>query len=146
VGDFRRQSHDLGKRQAVVPYLMAGHPGCTLEDMVDTAIFLREHGLRVEQVQEFTPTPGTLATCIYHTGCDPFSGEAVYVARSPRERRRQKALLLWHLPENRAEVLQALRACGRESEIGRLLGRSPVRPSEKSGSRSAKVRKRPRRR
>lgn len=144
--DFRRQSRDLGKRQTVVPYLMAGHPGCTLEDMVETAFFLREHGLRVEQVQEFTPTPGTLATCIYHTGCDPFSGEVVYVARSPRERRRQKALLLWHLPENRAEVLRALRACGRESEAGRLLGGISSRPTAKAGSSSERVRKRHRRR
>jgi radical SAM superfamily enzyme YgiQ (UPF0313 family) len=110
--------------------------------MVETAFFLREHGLRVEQVQEFTPTPGTPATCIYHTGHDPFSGEAVYVARSPRERRRQKALLLWHLPENRAEVLSALRACGREKEAGHLLGGVGARSSGKPGASFGKARQR----
>ncbi len=119
---FRERSQRLGRRQAVVPYLIAAHPGSTLGDMVETALFLRRHGLRVEQVQEFTPTPGTLATCIYFTGRDPMTGEALHVPRSPRERRLQKALLLWHLPEHRQDVLAALRACGREAAASLLLG------------------------
>lgn len=118
---FRARSERLGRRQAVIPYFISGHPGCTLADMAETALFLRRHRLRVEQVQEFTPTPGSLATCIYHTGRDPFSGEAVYVPRSPVERRLQKALLLWHLPEQRDDVREALRRCGREELIGELL-------------------------
>jgi uncharacterized radical SAM protein YgiQ len=117
---FRDTSRRLGLRQGVVPYFIAAHPGCTLADMVEVALFLKEHRLRVEQVQEFTPSPGTLATCIYYTGRDPFTGEAVYVPRSPRERRLQKALLLWHSPESRRDILEALRACRRE-EAGRML-------------------------
>ncbi|AJF07423.1 YgiQ family radical SAM protein [Geoalkalibacter subterraneus] len=109
-----------GKRRGVVPYLIAGHPGCTLSHMVDTALFLKKHNLRVEQVQEFTPTPGTVSTCIWHTGRDPFTGHPVHVPTDPRERRLQKALLLWHLPENRREIEAALRECGREKD-GRLL-------------------------
>ncbi len=127
---FRQQSRDLDKRQAVVPYMIAGHPGCTLEDMVDTALFLKENGLRVEQVQEFTPTPGTLATCMYHTGVDPETGQHVHVAKSPKERRLQKALLLWHVPENKNDVLQALQACGRQDVAARLLGGSPAIPGK----------------
>jgi hypothetical protein len=90
--------------------------------MVDLALQLKQLGLKVEQVQDFTPTPGTLSTCIYHTGIDPFSGESVYVPRGEKEKKLQKALLLAHLPEHRKEVLEALRLCGREGEAGRLLG------------------------
>jgi len=119
---FRSKSREAGKRQAVVPYLISGHPGCTLSDMVDLALKLQELGLKVEQVQDFTPTPGTLSTCIYHTGLDPFTGESVYVPRGEKEKKLQKSLLLAHLPENRKSVLEALRLCGREGETGRLLG------------------------
>lgn len=124
---FRSRSAALGRRQAVIPYFISGHPGCTLSDMVEVALFLKRHHLKVEQVQEFTPTPGSLATCIWHTGRDPFTGEAVYVPRSARERRLQKALLLWHLPEQQAEVRAALKACGREDAAAELFG-APSRP------------------
>lgn len=119
---YRDACREQGKRQGVVPYLIAGHPGCTLSHMVDTALFLKRRNLRVEQVQEFTPTPGTLATCIWHTGRDPFTGARVHVPKSPRERRLQKALLLWHLPRSQDEIREALRECGREKEGQELLG------------------------
>ncbi|NLC70193.1 MAG: YgiQ family radical SAM protein, partial [Desulfuromonadaceae bacterium] len=96
---FRDHNQNLNRRRGVVPYLIAAHPGCTLAHMVDTALFLKRHNLRVEQVQEFTPTPGTLATCLYYTGRDPFTGKEIYIPRSEREKRLQKSLLLWHLPE-----------------------------------------------
>ncbi|MEJ2471357.1 MAG: YgiQ family radical SAM protein [Desulfuromonadales bacterium] len=139
--NFRRQSRKLGKKQAVIPYFICGHPGCTLNDMIEVALFLKAHHLRVEQVQEFTPTPGSLATCMYYTGRDPFSGESVYVPRTARERRLQKALLLWHLPENRRDVLSALKTCGREDLAGKLLSAAPRqsdrggRPAHRQGSR-----------
>jgi radical SAM superfamily enzyme YgiQ (UPF0313 family) len=120
LDQFRRQSLKADKKQAVVPYFISAHPGCTLDDMIDVALFLKENGLRVEQVQEFTPTPGSLATCIYHTGRDPFTGQAVHVARNAKERRLQKALLLWHLPDNRRDVNEAFRLCNRE-EAGAIL-------------------------
>jgi radical SAM superfamily enzyme YgiQ (UPF0313 family) len=112
--------------------------------MIDVAIFLQENNLRVEQVQEFTPTPGSLATCIYHTGRDPFTGEAVHVPRQPAERRLQKALLLWHLPESRGDVIAALRQCHREDLIGRLTGRqkrpdgNPRKPPGRQPERAGK--------
>jgi uncharacterized radical SAM protein YgiQ len=119
---FREESSRLGKKQYVVPYLISGHPGCTLADMVEQALVLRNMGLRVEQVQDFTPTPGTLSTCMYFTGLDPLTGENVYVPRSDKEKRLQKALLLCHLPEERRNVLQALKECGREDAAAVLLG------------------------
>ncbi|NMC72932.1 MAG: YgiQ family radical SAM protein, partial [Geobacteraceae bacterium] len=118
---FRKESASLGKSQYVVPYLMSGHPGCTLSDMVETALLLKRLSLRVEQVQDFTPTPGTRATCMYYTGLDPVTGEEVYVARSEREKRLQKSLLLYHLRAERENIVAALRAAHREDVAPELL-------------------------
>jgi uncharacterized radical SAM protein YgiQ len=141
LDDFRAHSRALGRRQAVIPYFISGHPGCSLADMIDIALFLKHHNLRVEQVQEFTPTPGSLATCIWHTGRDPFTGENVYVPSSAKERRLQKSLLLWHLPESHADVQAALKLCRREKDAGELLtdgGRLPHSPSRRPARRRHK--------
>jgi len=119
---FRDESDRIGKRQQIVPYLISGHPGCTLSDMLELALALKTLGFRVEQVQDFTPTPGSLSTCMFHTGIDPDSGKAVHVPRSDREKGLQKALLLWHQPAERNKVLEALRELGREDLAGDLLG------------------------
>jgi len=118
---FRAEAIRLGKRHSLIPYLMSGHPGCTLADMVDAALCLKSLGLKVEQVQDFTPTPGSLSTCIYHTGLDPYTGERVYVAKTDREKALQKSLLLYHLPEERAAVMKALEASGRMAVAEKLL-------------------------
>ena len=117
---FRQKTASLEKKQAVIPYFISAHPGATLNDMIDVALFLQQNNLRVEQVQEFTPTPGSLATCIFYTGIDPYTGEQVHVPRSAQERRLQKALLLWHLPENQKDVIKALVTCHREPVMERL--------------------------
>ena len=119
---FRDESDRIGKRQQIVPYLISGHPGCRLSDMLELALALKDLGFRVEQVQDFTPTPGSLSTCMYHTGIDPDSGKAVYVPRSDREKGLQKALLLWHQPGERNKVLEALRELNRDDLIPVLLG------------------------
>jgi uncharacterized radical SAM protein YgiQ len=120
---FREESRRLGKKQFVVPYLMSGHPGCTLGDMVDLALALKRSHLRVEQVQDFTPTPGTAATCMFHSGVDPSTGHEVHVPRTDREKMLQKSLLLTHIREERKNVLAALRECGREDAARELLGK-----------------------
>lgn len=142
---FRDESARLGKRQALVPYFISGHPGCTLSDMVELALFLKRHGLKVEQVQDFTPTPGTLATCMYHTGLDPLTGRELYVPRSEREKNLQKSLLLWHLPEKRRLVMEALRECDREDAARELFGGSaPSRkPVNRDGAKDARKSRRP---
>ena len=122
---FRQRSKELGLQQAIVPYLISGHPGCRLEDMVEVALYLNQHRLKVEQVQDFTPTPGSLATCIYYSGSDPFSGKPIHVPRTVKEKRMQKALLLYHRPESKKDVLEALRLCGREDAV-KLLLPSPI--------------------
>jgi uncharacterized radical SAM protein YgiQ len=130
---FRKESAKLGKRQFVVPYLMSGHPGCTLADMVEAALALKRLSLKVEQVQDFTPTPGTRATCMYYTGLDPVTGRVIHVARTDREKRLQKALLLYHLPGERKNVQAALRDANREDVAAELLDGRCVR--EKSSGR-----------
>jgi uncharacterized radical SAM protein YgiQ len=138
---FRGESTKLGKRQGVVPYLMAGHPGCTVDTMVELALALRRLRLQVEQVQEFTPTPGTAATCMYYTGVDPISGKLVYVPRGDRERRIQKGLLLLHLPEEQARVSKGLQEMGRSDLLERLdLLRSPGVAEKQQFSRRQKKR------
>lgn len=143
---FRQRSRELGLRQAVVPYLISGHPGCRLEDMIEVALYLKKHGLTVEQVQDFTPTPGSLSTCIYHTGIDPFSGEPIHVPRSTKEKRLQKALLLHHKPEAKRDVLEALRICGREQVAQTLYqtGQAGARKKSRTRKRSPRTSSRPR--
>jgi len=119
---FYATQRKLGRRCSVVPYLMAGHPGSTLKDMLETALFLRRNRLKVEQVQEFTPTPGTLATCMYYTGTDPLRGEEIAVCRDPHERRLQKALLLAHQPSQHQMVREALRHLSREDMFHQVTG------------------------
>jgi len=119
---FFRESERIGKRQQIVPYLISGHPGCTLQDMLELALALKGLGFMVEQVQDFTPTPGSLSTCMYYTGLDPESGRAVHVPRSDREKGLQKALLLWHQPAERGKLLEALRELGREDAAALLTG------------------------
>jgi uncharacterized radical SAM protein YgiQ len=120
--EFHQLNMGCGKRQGVVPYLMAAHPGTSLTQMIDVALFLVRNKLKVEQVQEFTPTPGTLSTCLYYTGRDPYNGKEIYVPRTREERQMQKALLLWHLPESAPLIRQALRSCQRQKDGVELLG------------------------
>ena len=105
------------KRQYLVPYLMSGHPGCRMENMVELAEYVRDTGLYTEQVQDFTPTPMSISTTIYHTGLDPFTLKEVYVPKG-REKRVQRALMHYRDPANHALVCEGLRAAGREDLIG----------------------------
>ena len=108
----------LGKKQYLVPYFMSSHPGAHLEDAVELAEFIHERGYHPEQVQDFIPTPGTLSTCMYHTGINPLTGEKVYTAKKAEEKRMQRALLQYWLPENDAIVRKALPLAGRSDLIG----------------------------
>jgi uncharacterized radical SAM protein YgiQ len=129
------------REQYLVPYFMSGHPGTTLGDMVELALFLKRRRLRPRQVQEFIPTPMTLATAMYHTGLDPMSGRPVAVARGLREKRLQKALLLAWDPAEHERVREALREAGRVDLIGRgpgalvpPAGRDAERPTPRPAS------------
>ncbi len=111
-------SKSIGREQYIVPYLMSSHPGSTLADAVELALFIKKQHLRPEQVQDFYPTPGTISTAMFYTGLDPYTLKPVYVARDPREKAMQRALMRWFAPENRETVLQALKKAGRFDLIG----------------------------
>ena len=119
---FQKRFYELtksaGKKQYLVPYLMSSHPGSTMRDAIELAVFLKKEGLRPEQVQDFYPTPGTVSTCMFYTGLDPYTMERVYVPRTPEEKAGQRALLQYFRPENRRLVLDALKKAGRTDLIG----------------------------
>ncbi len=107
-----------GKEQYLVPYLMSSHPGSTLNEAIELACFLKKRGIRPEQVQDFYPTPGTVSTCMFYTGLDPYTMQEVYVAKDPHDKALQRALLQYYDPKNRALVVEALRKAGRNDLIG----------------------------
>ncbi len=116
--EFRRAAAAAGKDLYLVPYFMAGHPGCDLAAMIELALFLKRTGYRPQQVQDFIPLPMDPATCTYYTGIDPATGEAVYVPRGGHERRLQRAMLQFWKPENYVHVREALELAGRQDLIG----------------------------
>ncbi len=115
---FTEKNRRLGLKQYMIPYFISSHPGSTLEDACDLAVYLHEHGFVPDQVQDFYPTPATLSTCMYYTGMDPLTGERVYTAHDPLEKQMQRALLHFNRPENADLVRRALRTAGREELIG----------------------------
>jgi uncharacterized radical SAM protein YgiQ len=130
---FACASEDAGKDQHLVPYYISGHPGSTLESMIDLALYLKKKGLRPRQVQDFIPTPMSMATSMYYTGLDPFSGEPVFTARTMRETRMQKAVLLYWDPGHHELAREALIAAGRRDLIGSG-SRALVPPAHGKGS------------
>lgn len=115
---FDRINSRLGKNQYVVPYFISSHPGSTLEDAVELALYLQSTGHVPDAVQDFYPTPGTRSTCMFHTGLDPVTMKEVYVARGEREKALQRALLQYNHPANAALVREALAKAGRRDLIG----------------------------
>ncbi len=120
---FLAESRKAGREQYLVLYFISAHPGSTLADMAELAVFLKERGIRPQQINDFLPAPMEYATSIYFTGLDPFTLEPVYVPKKEEERRQQRALLQYYKPENRPLVLKALRAINRPDLIKKLLGR-----------------------
>lgn len=115
---FYQITGQVGKKQYLIPYLMSSHPGSTLEDAIALAKFLRKENLHPEQVQDFYPTPGTVSTCMYYTGLNPYTGKPVFVPKTKEEKAMQRALLQYYRPENRELVRKALKLAGRMDLIG----------------------------
>ena len=115
---YFQYTDEVNKEQYLVPYLMSSHPGSTLNDAVDLALFLKKNHIRPEQVQDFYPTPGTISTTMFYTGLDPYTMEEVYSAKSPHDKALQRALLQYYNPKNFALVEEALRKIHRFDLIG----------------------------
>ena len=115
---FDAESKKAGKKQYLVPYFIASHPGSDLNAMIDLAVFLKRNGYKPDQVQDFIPGPHDLATAMYYTGKNPETGLPMPVAKGMRDRRLQRALLQFFKPENYFEVREALLKAGRKDLIG----------------------------
>ncbi len=120
----------MGKDQYIIPYLMSSHPGSTLDDAIELALYMKKDHCTPEQVQDFYPTPGTASTVMYYTGINPLTMKKVHVATDPEEKRLQRALLQYNRRENADAVRKALRLAGREDLIG-FSESCLVRPEEK---------------
>jgi len=123
---FNEASEKAGKKQYLIPYFIAAHPGTTDRDMLALALWLKRNGFRADQVQNFLPSPMATATAMYHTGRNPLrklrrDGEAVFVPKAPGTRRLHKAFLRYHDPANWPLLRAALRRMGR----GDLIGNGP---------------------
>ena len=119
---FSKKFYELTKRadkeQYLVPYLMSSHPGSTLKDAIELALFLKKEKIHPEQVQDFYPTPGSVSTCMYYSGFDPYTMKEVFTPKTSEEKAMQRALLQWFKPENRPIIEKALKLAGRTDLIG----------------------------
>lgn len=135
-------SKKVKKEQYLVPYLMSSHPGSTLKDAIELALFLKEQKLRPQQVQDFYPTPGTISTCMFYTGIDPYTMKKVYVPKTKEDKAEQRALLQYFRPENRQAVIAALTKAGRKDLIGNkpgcLIAPTSIKSSVKKSTSSQK--------
>ncbi|MDE6134500.1 MAG: YgiQ family radical SAM protein [Muribaculaceae bacterium] len=125
-----------GLRQQLIPYFISSHPGCRAEDMAMLAAETKELNFHLEQVQDFTPTPMTLATEIYYTGYHPYTGEQVYTAVGADAKLEQRKFFFWYDPDYRRDITATLHRIGRPDLIARLFGSVPPhRAGVKSGHR-----------
>lgn len=115
---FYKLTGQMNKDQYIVPYLMSSHPGSTLKDAVELALFCKRENIHPKQVQDFYPTPGTISTCMFYTGIDPYTMKEVYVPKTEEEKSMQRALLQYFIPENKSKVIKALIKAGRKDLIG----------------------------
>jgi hypothetical protein len=119
---FDRAAKKFGKPQTqIIPYFISSHPGSRPEDMAELALKTKDLGFRLEQVQDFTPTPMTVATEIYATGVHPYNQESVCVARTPEEKQEQRSFFFWYKPEMKAALRATLHRLGLKSTAARLL-------------------------
>lgn len=121
---FDRINRELGLRQQITPYFISSHPGCTAEDMAELAVLTKKMDFHLEQVQDFTPTPMTVATEAWYTGFHPYTLEPVFSARTPREKLAQRQFFFWYKPEERKNIVNELRRMGRPDLIDKLYGKS----------------------
>jgi hypothetical protein len=120
---FERYSEEAGKKQYLIPYFIAAHPGTTDEDMLNLALWLKRYSFRLDQVQNFTPTPMAMATAMYHSGKNPLrkvtdDSEDVVVPKAGKLRKLHKAFIRYHDPANWPMIREALKNMGRADLIG----------------------------
>lgn len=137
VSTFNSINRQHGLNQQLIPYFISSHPACQEEDMAELAILTKSMNFHLEQVQDFTPTPMTLATVIYYSGYNPYTLEKVYTAVTPKEKENQRQFFFWYKPEARPGIIASLRRIGREDLISRLFD------SQIQNSKASRIRSKP---
>ena len=117
---FDRINREENLNQQIIPYFISSHPGCQEEDMAELAVITKQLDFHLEQVQDFTPTPMTVATETWYTGYNPYTLEPVFSAKSQREKLAQRQYFFWYKPEERRGIEQSLRRIGRADLISKL--------------------------
>jgi uncharacterized radical SAM protein YgiQ len=121
---FKQLFDEVNKKyalnQQLIPYFISSHPGCTEEDMAELAVITKKLNFRLEQVQDFTPSPMTLATEIYYTGVHPYTLKPVFTAKSKDEKNAQRQFFFWYDPDQKQSLIRKLKRLGRQDLIGRL--------------------------
>lgn len=116
--DQINRKHNL--REQLIPYFISSHPGCTTADMAELATLTKALDFRLEQVQDFTPTPMTISSEMWYTGLDPYTLKPVFSAKSPAEKQKQRMFFFWYKREERQNILRELKRIGREDLIKKL--------------------------
>ncbi len=119
---FDRINQEAQLREQLIPYFISSHPGCRVEDMAELAVKTKKMNFRLEQVQDFTPTPMTLATVMYYTGLNPYTMKPVFVARTKEQKLEQRQFFFHYDPQYRQAIIQTLRRIGRQDLIPQLVG------------------------
>lgn len=120
---FDRINTEKNLRQQLIPYFISSHPGCKEEDMAELAIITKRLDFHLEQVQDFTPTPMTVATEAWYTGFHPYTLEPIFSAKTQREKLAQRQFFFWYKPEERRNIINELRRIGRQDLIDKLYGK-----------------------
>ena len=120
---FDKINKELNMRQQIIPYFISSHPGCTEEDMAELAVITKKLDFHLEQVQDFTPTPMTVATEAWYTGYHPYTLQPVFSAKSQKEKLAQRMFFFWYKPEERRAIINELRKIGRADLIDKLYGK-----------------------
>ena len=120
---FDRINKELNLRQQIIPYFISSHPGCTEEDMAELAVITKRLDFHLEQVQDFTPTPMTVATEAWYTGYHPYTLEPVFSAKTQKDKLAQRMFFFWYKPEERRAIINELKKIGRSDLIDKLYGR-----------------------
>jgi uncharacterized radical SAM protein YgiQ len=119
IFDELNQRYQL--KQQIIPYFISSHPGCTEEDMAELAVLTKQMNFKLEQVQDFTPTPMTLATEIYYSGIHPYTLQPIYTAKTKEEKLQQRDFFFWYKPEYRPKIQKTLRKIGRMDLWNKLI-------------------------
>ena len=120
---FDKLNRELNLRQQLIPYFISSHPGCTEEDMAELAVITKRLDFHLEQVQDFTPTPMTVATEAWYTGIHPYTLEPVFSAKTQKEKLAQRMFFFWYKAEQRRAIVNELKRIGRNDLIPKLYGK-----------------------